>query len=71
MGTHRPLAISSTNDSPGGGDTTVAATLRANIAPLFANAGGAPVDLVLAGHHHSYQRLAGLSGGGPAPSLVM
>ena len=67
VGTHRPLAISSTNDAPDGGDTTVAATLRNNMAPLFADAGGAPVDLVLAGHHHSYQRLAGLSGFGPAP----
>lgn len=67
VGTHRPLAISSTNDSPGGGDTTVAAVLRNNMAPLFANAGGSPVDLVFAGHHHSYQRLAGLAGSGPAP----
>ena len=25
------------------------------------------VDLVFAGHHHSYQRLAGLAGSGPAP----
>lgn len=67
VGTHRPLAISSTNDSPGGGDTTVAAILRNNIAPLFADVDGAPVDLVLGGHHHSYQRLAGLNGHGPAP----
>ena len=67
VGTHRPMAISSTNNDPGGGDTSVAAVLRNNIAPLFANAGGAPVDLVFAGHHHSYQRLAGLAGSGPAP----
>ena len=67
VGTHRPVVISSTNDAPGGGDTTVAATLRNNMAPLFLNAGGSPVDLVLAGHHHSYQRHAGLTGSGPAP----
>ena len=62
VGTHRPLVISSTNDAPDGGDTTVAAALRENMGPLFADAGGAPVDIVLAGHHHSYQRLAGLVG---------
>ena len=53
VATHRPVVISSTNDEPGGGDTTVAATLRNNMAPLFADAGGEPVDIVLAGHHHS------------------
>jgi len=67
VGTHRPVVISSTNDAPDNGDTTVAATLRNNMAPLFMNAGGSPVDIVLAGHHHSYQRHAGLIGGGPAP----
>jgi hypothetical protein len=64
---HRPFAISSTNDAPGGGDTTVAAILRNNIAPLFADVDGSPVDIVFGGHHHSYQRLAGLTGYGPAP----
>jgi len=70
VGTHRPIVISSTNDAPDGGDTTVAAVLRNNMAPLFANAGGEPVDIVLAGHHHSYQRHAGLTGSGPAPGGV-
>lgn len=54
--THRPMYISSTNVDPVGGDQTVAAVLRANIEPLLMNAGGAPVDLFLQGHHHSYQR---------------
>jgi hypothetical protein len=55
---HRPMYISSTNDAPDGGDQTVAALLRAHVEPLLMNAGGAPVDLVLYGHHHSYQRLS-------------
>ena len=46
VGTHRPVVISSTNNASDGGDTTVAAILRNNMAPLFADAGGAPVDLV-------------------------
>ena len=78
VGTHRPLVISSTNDAPDGGDTTVAAILRENMGPLLADAGGAPVDLVFAGHHHSYQRFAGLVGNlsiavpcpaGPGPAV--
>lgn len=55
---HRPMYISSTNVAPDGGDQTVAALLREHIEPLLMNAGGAPVDLVLYGHHHSYQRLS-------------
>ena len=46
VGTHRPIVISSTNNASVGGDTTVAAVLRNTMAPLFADAGGAPVDLV-------------------------
>ena len=55
---HRPMYIDSTNEEPNGGDQTVAALLRAHIEPLLMDAGGAPVDLVLYGHHHSYQRLS-------------
>lgn len=55
---HRPMYISSTNKNPTSGDQTVAALLRAHVEPLLADAGGAPVDLVLYGHHHSYQRLS-------------
>lgn len=56
VGFHRPMYISSTNWDPVNGDQTVAIALRENIEPLFANAGGSAVDLVLSGHHHSYQR---------------
>jgi hypothetical protein len=53
---HRPMYISSTNNDEPGGDQPVAALLRQHVEPLFLDAGGAPVDLVLHGHHHSYQR---------------
>lgn len=57
VGFHRPMYISSTNWAPVGGDQTVAIALRQHVEPLFNNAGGSPVDLVLQGHHHSYQRM--------------
>ena len=58
VSTHRPIYISSTNTDPINGDQTVAALLRKHVEPLLMDAGGAPVDLVLYGHHHSYQRLS-------------
>jgi hypothetical protein len=52
---HRPMYISSTNFEPGSGDQFVAAALREHIEPLLM---AAHVDVVLAGHHHSYQRMS-------------
>jgi len=64
------MYISSTNTEPGGGDQTVAALLRTHVEPLLADAGGAPVDLVLYGHHHSYQRLSAVFNGATATPSV-
>ena len=50
------MYISSTNNDTNGGDQPVAALLRQHVEPLLLDAGGATVDLVLHGHHHSYQR---------------
>jgi hypothetical protein len=56
VGFHRPMYISSTNVDPISGDQPVAELLRQHVEPLLQNVGGQPVDLVLQGHHHSYQR---------------
>lgn len=53
---HRPMYISSTNNNQPDGDQPVASLLREHVEPLLMNAGGAPVDIVAVGHHHSYQK---------------
>jgi hypothetical protein len=47
------MYIDSTNVDPPAGDQPVATALRASVEPLLMQYG---VDLVLWGHHHSYQR---------------
>lgn len=54
---HRPMYIDSTNNNTNGGDLPVAVDLQTHVGPLLQNAGGAPVDITLWGHHHSYQRM--------------
>ena len=51
---HRPMYISSTNNSPPDGDQPVASLLRQHVEPLLmaAPAAGMHVDLALWGHHH-------------------
>jgi len=51
--THRPLYVSSTNSNIPDGDQTMASQLRNVFEELLYVA---EVDIVLAGHHHSYQR---------------
>lgn len=53
---HRPLYLDSTDDSPdplSSSEQAAARLLRSHLEPLLNKY---HVDMVLAGHHHSYQR---------------
>lgn len=57
---HRPLYIDSTDTGRFDADQVVADELRKSLEPLLYEA---KVDLVLTGHHHSYQRYVRVSMG--------
>jgi hypothetical protein len=64
VATHRPLYISSTSTGGVWDDQDVAAVLRAQLEALLLRYG---VDLVLSGHHHSYQRTCPIAHGRCVP----
>mmetsp|Transcript_7002 Transcript_7002/g.16780 ORF Transcript_7002/g.16780 Transcript_7002/m.16780 type:complete len:454 (-) Transcript_7002:1012-2373(-) len=66
---HRPMYVSSTNKIEPDGEQPVAEALRNDLEQLILDT---QVDLVLAGHHHTYQRTCPLAWGrcqeGPMPA---
>jgi hypothetical protein len=64
------MYVNSNNTTPITGDQYVATYLRKYVEPVLMNAGGAPADLVLQGHHHSYQRDSAVFAGVPIQHSV-